>query len=78
MIQHEPFDAQELAATLARYDVQYLRTADPSSPLDLEPASLIAAIAQYSDPRLHEALIPLFLGHTEFADLVPELVATLI
>ena len=77
MIQEKSFDAESLAATLAQYDVQYLRTATPTAPLDLEPASLIAAISQHSDPRLHEALIPLFLGHPEFAIHVPELVDVL-
>lgn len=78
MVPEKMLDAQALATTLAyQYDVYYLRTATEAAPLPLEPPDLIAALAQHSDPRLHEAILPLFLRHPEFADYVPDLVARL-
>jgi hypothetical protein len=77
MIPDKLLDEEALATTLAQYDVYYLRTATTADPLPLEPGELIAALAQHSSPRLHEALIPLFLRHPEFAEFVPELVENL-
>jgi hypothetical protein len=74
MVPEKLLDEAALAATLAQYDVYYLRTATKANPLPINPPDLIAALAQHSDPRLHEALIPLFLRHPEFAVHVPHLV----
>jgi hypothetical protein len=74
MIPDKLLDEAALAATLAQYDVYYLRTATKASPLSIAPPDLIVALAQHSEPRLHEALIPLFLRHPEFAVYVPDLV----
>jgi hypothetical protein len=78
MVPEKTVDAQALAATLAyKYDVFYLRTAEETASLSLDPPDLIAALAQHSEPRLHEALIPLFLRNPEFAIYVPDLVEQL-
>jgi len=77
MLQEKQVGAEALAATLAQLDVHYLRTSTASEPLPVDPAVLIAAVAQYPSPRVREALIPLFLRHPEFAIHVPDLVATL-
>lgn len=77
MLPDKLLDEEALATTLAQYDIYYLRTATKADPLPLEPGELIAALAQHSSPRLHEALIPLFLRHPEFATYVPDLVETL-
>lgn len=70
-------DTAALAATLAQLNVHYLRTPTSAEPLPLEPAALIAALAQHPSPRVREALIPLFLRHPEFARDVPDVVDTL-
>ena len=70
-------DTATLAATLAQLDVPYLRTPTSAEPLPLDPAALIAALAQHPSPRVREALIPLFLRHPEFARNVPDVLVTL-
>ena len=77
MQQDERLGAGLLAAALAQLDVHYLRTQTAVSPFPIDPSDLIAALAQHSSPRTHEALIPLFLRHPEFANYVPDLVRTL-
>lgn len=70
-------DVATIAASLARLGVPYLQTREAAEPLSLSPHSLLAALAQHSDPRVREALIPLFLRHPEYASFVPALVAQL-
>ena len=77
MDQNKLLDVETLAATLAEIDVHYFRTSTAAKPLSVDPTNLIATIAQHSSPRVHEALIPLFLRHPEFASYVPNLVAIL-
>jgi hypothetical protein len=70
-------DEATLAATLAEFDVHYLRAPGTAEPVSLTPAQLIATLAQHASPRVREALLPLFLRHPEFAQYVPNLVLTL-
>ena len=77
MPQEERFDVEGLAAILAQLDVPYLRTPTAVPPSPTDPINLIAALSQHSSPRIHEALIPLFLRHPEFAHYVPDLVEAL-
>jgi hypothetical protein len=73
MQQAERLDAGHLAAVLVQLDVHYLRTSTAVEASPIDPANLIAALAHHSSPRAHEALIPLFLRHPEFANYVPDL-----
>ena len=68
-----------IAATLAQYDVPYLRISTKTSglhplPQPLDPHTLIQKLAQHTDPRVREALIPLFLRHPEYHQFVHDLV----
>lgn len=71
MLQEDRLDAERLAATLNHFGIPYLRTATPAEPLPLDERGLVAALAQHPSPRLHEALIPLFLSRPELGDDVP-------
>lgn len=68
-----------LIAQLAGHGVRHLRSAGPwpeaAPPLPAE--ALIAALARHPDPRLNEALIPLFIRRPEYATHVPGLTASL-
>jgi hypothetical protein len=77
MQQDKRVDAESLAAALAQLDVHYLRTPTAVKVSPIDPAALIAALAQNPSPRTHEALIPLFLRHPDFARYVPDLVEEL-
>jgi hypothetical protein len=66
-----------IAATLAEFDVRYLRTVEESGPVATTPAQLIAVLVQHPAPRVRESLLPLFLRHPEFARHVPNLALTL-
>jgi len=77
MVQEKRLDDEALAATLAQFDVHYLRTPTETEPLPVDPAGLIAVVAKHPSPRVRETLIPLFLRHPEFARYVPDLVAVL-
>jgi hypothetical protein len=77
MLRDKPVDPEALAATLAQLDVPFLRTQAATKPLRLEPAGLVAALAQHPLPRVRVALIPLFLRHPEFAKHVEKLVSIL-
>jgi hypothetical protein len=77
MQQDERLGAGRLAAALAQLDVHYLRTQTAVPPSPIDPSDLIAALAQHPSPRTHEALIPLFLRHPEFAKYMPDLVERL-
>ena len=71
-------DASILTCHLAQRGVRYLRVAEAigdARPLDTE--TLIAALARHPEPRLREALIPLFIRHPEYAPIIPRLVAAL-
>ena len=73
-------DLGTVALSLAHYDVPYLRIRSvdtlPVYPV-VQPDVLIRQLASDDRPRLHEALIPLFLRHPEFHHFVPNLAATL-
>ena len=71
MLHEDYLDAEALAATLDQFGVPYLRTATPAEPLSLDERELVVALSQHSSPRLHEALIPLFLSRPELGDEVP-------
>lgn len=70
-------DSATLAATLVAHGVRYLRTATAAEPQQVEPATLIAALAKHKEPRVRESLIPLFLRHPIYAQHVLKLAATL-
>jgi hypothetical protein len=77
MTQDEPVEIADLAAALAKYDVHYLRTPTATKSLPTDPESLIVNLVKHQSPRAHEALIPLFLRHPEFARYIPSLVQAL-
>lgn len=71
-----------LALDLSSLDVPYLRTlasAAPaqSSPQPVAPETLIRQLAQHDEPRVREALIPLFLRHPAYHRWVPALAESL-
>jgi hypothetical protein len=70
-------DEATMAATLAEFDVRYLRASTEVEPASMTPTQLIAALAQHPSPRVRESLLPLFLRHPEFARHVPNLALTL-
>lgn len=74
-----PLEAESLLVeNLAAYGIHYLRLSQPSiSGKSLTPASLIAALAGHSDPRLRESLIALFLRQPQLHQYVPALTASL-
>lgn len=79
-----PFDPDlnAIAVDLARLDVPYLRIiASPApsqtSPPPIAPETLIRQLAQHGEPRLREALIPLFLRHPDYHRCVPALALSL-
>ncbi|GMQ77868.1 MAG: hypothetical protein BMS9Abin02_0359 [Anaerolineae bacterium] len=67
-------DTAALISTLAQLDIHYLRSPSYTEPLPLDPDRVIAELSQHPDPRLREALIPLFLRHPELSKHVPHLV----
>lgn len=77
MEKNDPVDGEALVSTLVQLDIHYLRTPSFAEPLPLDPAQLIAELSQNPEPRLREALIPLFLRHPEYCRYVPELVVDL-
>ena len=70
-------DSATLAATLAMLGVEHLRTATAAEPVSIPAPTFIGALAKHQDPRVREALIPLFLRHPTYAQHVPQLAATL-
>ncbi len=68
-------EATMLVAQLAEYGIRHIRTAEswPEAVPPLSPQALITALARQPDPRMREALIPLFLRHPEYAKHVPAL-----
>jgi hypothetical protein len=63
----EVLDAPDLITALADHDIRHLLSVEVARPLSLDPAELIIGLAQHPEPRLREALIPLFLRHPEYA-----------
>ena len=64
-----------LIGALRAHGVRHLAVAEPAAPYGaVESTSLIAHLADHPDPRLREALIPLFLRQPELADQLPGLV----
>ncbi len=67
-----------LAAALGAQGVRYLSVAEPvSSYAAIDVTTLIARLADQADPRLREALIPLFLLHPDLAEQAPGLIQRL-
>ena len=66
-----------LNATLHALGVPYLRSRHSVSPLDISLTELVGAMARQPEPRMREALIPLFLRHPELSSellsLLPQL-----
>lgn len=68
----------DLLAILDAHDVRHLSLAEPSaSYVTLDDTDLLIRLASHTDPRLREALIPLFLRHPDLAACVTELVKRL-
>ncbi|MGH2541379.1 MAG: hypothetical protein ACRDIB_01195 [Ardenticatenaceae bacterium] len=68
----------ELVAELTQRGVRQLRAVEAiTQPPSLSTESLITALARHPEPRFREALIPLFLRHPTYAELVPDLVVSL-
>jgi hypothetical protein len=71
-------DNSDLLAGLAMQGVHHLRSAaNARKPRRMNDATLIAALATNADPRLREALIPLFLRQPHLAALVPDIADSL-
>ena len=71
-------DDTALVAALGAQGVRHLSVAEPGSPYAaIDVTTLIARLADQADPRLREALIPLFLLHPDLAEQVPGLVQRL-
>jgi hypothetical protein len=67
-----------LIGALRAHGVRHLAVAEPAAPYGgVESTTLIARLAGHPDPRLREALIPLFLRQPELADQTPGLVGRL-
>ena len=67
-----------LVTALAAQDVRHLSVAEPvSSYAAIDVTTLIARLADHADPRLREALIPLFLLHPDLAEQVQGLIQRL-
>jgi hypothetical protein len=67
-----------LIGTLRAHGVRHLAVAEPAAPYAaFESTTLIVRLAGHPDPRLREALIPLFLRQPELADQAPGLVGRL-
>lgn len=64
---------EQLVSELWARDVQFLRgrTSLPAA-ITISDASLIASLAESSDPRVCFSLIPLFLRHPEYSEYVLE------
>lgn len=74
----EPQSADLLAGALKARGLGHLRLAEPAvTYAAVEDTALIANLAGHSDPRLREALIPLFLRHPELAERAHSLAAQL-
>ena len=67
----------DLVAALRERGIRYLAPSDPQAgdAAALAPQELIADLAAQADARLRLTLIPLFILHPEWADLVPRAAA---
>jgi hypothetical protein len=71
-------DDPTLVYSLETFGLNMLRLSSSAEQrTTLEPAVLIAALAEHTEPRLREALIPLFLRKPQLHQYVPELVTSL-
>ena len=64
----------DLIAALAEHDIRHLLSAEDPQSLSLDPAELIITLVEHPEPRLREAIIPLFLRHPEYSQGVPSIV----
>ena len=76
------FESTMLIGQLAQHGIKHLRAVGQTGESTAtnpatDVAMLITALARHPQPRLREALIPLFLRHPEYANFVPAAVATL-
>jgi hypothetical protein len=60
-------DDDQLVSELWARDVRFILGSKPDHPPMLEPAALIAALAESREARLQLSLIRLFLRHPEFS-----------
>jgi hypothetical protein len=69
MTTHTPLEITDdlLVSELWARDVRFLMGQKPNHPPIMEPAELIAALADSDEARLGMSLIPLFLQHPEYA-----------
>jgi hypothetical protein len=71
-------DSSLLVEQLASLGVRTLRVREMTASYQApDPTQLIRDLATHPEPRLREALIPLFLRHPEYASLVAPIVAAL-
>ena len=64
-----------LIGALRAHGVRHLAVAEPAAPYNaITSTDLVTHLADHPDPRLREALIPLFLRQPELADQTPGLV----
>jgi hypothetical protein len=74
----EPQSANLLAGALKARGLRHLQLAEPAvTYAAVDDVALIANLAGHADPRLREALIPLFLRHPELAEQARSLAALL-
>jgi hypothetical protein len=67
-----------LAEQLASLGIRTLHVRDAASTYQApNPTQIIRNLAAHPEPRLREALIPLFLRHPEYAGLITSIVASL-
>lgn len=77
MIVEDTPDLDTIAATLAAWEVPYLRGVEEVEPLDISAENLIALLASTPNPRVNEALIPFFLRYPQYHSSVRQLVQQL-
>ncbi len=74
----QDFSDSDLIAGLEARGVRYLRPATISPAHQAIPTpELVARLASHPAPRFRETLIPLFLAHPEYAELLPACTAAL-
>ncbi|MBE2234584.1 MAG: hypothetical protein IAE85_13915 [Anaerolinea sp.] len=74
----EPIDDATLVNALGAVGLRHLSIAEPAAPYEaVDATTLVAGLAGHADPRLREALMPLFLRHPDLAVRATELVERL-
>ncbi|MEK9163886.1 MAG: hypothetical protein AAB342_00870 [Chloroflexota bacterium] len=74
----EALDSSVLISQLASQGVRHLRSAKvTAATATLNTDALIAELARRPEPRLREALIPLFIRHPEYSEMAMQLVESL-